>query len=184
MRLRPLSVLLACALLALTAAACKGGGGTTTGGGTPSGTAGAVLTLQEYFQNVQALQSQAAQRFDASQGLLRPNPSADEGVKIAHDAIAVEAAFLKEQRDGLQQLSPPPEVTDAHQEAIDALNAWLEFFQTASDAAATATDLVEWVKVRDSKEALDVGKRLSDSCLALQQAAADLGITIELGCIT
>jgi hypothetical protein len=190
MRLRPLFVLLACMLLFCSAAAvsCGGGSGTSTGGGTPSNTAGPVLTLQEYFQKVQALNSQASQRFDAAQG---PGLTSSDyqylsddqkGLKFLRDAIPIEAAFVKEQRDGLQQLSAPPEVKAEHQEAIDALNAWLEYAQKASAAQATATNPTDVAAVFDSQEARGVSKRLNDSCLALQRAANDHGITIELGC--
>jgi hypothetical protein len=191
MTLRPPSVCLACALLFCCAAAVScggGGGGTTAGGRTPSGTAGPALTLQEYFQKVQALNSQASDRFDAAQG---PGPNSSDyqylsddqkAMKFLRDAIPVEAGFVKNQRDGLQQLSPPAAVKAEHQEAIAALNAWLDYAQKAIDAQTTATDPAAVAAVFDSQEARDVSKRLNDSCLALQKAALDHGITIELGC--
>jgi hypothetical protein len=184
MRLRPPSVLLACALLFCSAAAvsCGGGSGTSTGGGTPSSTAGPVLTLQEYFQKVQALNAQSLQRLDALSALLIPSPSPDQALQSAREAIAQDGAILKDLRDGLQQLSPPPEVRAAHNGVIDALSAFVEYSQKASAAAAVATNLVDVAKFLDSKEAGDVNKRLTDSCLALQKAAAGHGITIDLGC--
>jgi hypothetical protein len=185
MRLRPLSVLLACALLFCSAAAFAcggGGGGTTAAGHTPSGTAGPVLTLLEYFQKVQALNAQSVQRLDALSTLLVPSPSADQALQLARDAIAQEGAILKDLRDALQQLSPPPEVRAAHNEVINALSAFLGYSQKANDAAATATNLVDVAKFLGSKETRALDARLTDSCLALQKAAADHGITIDLGC--
>ncbi len=185
MRLRPPSVLLACTLLFCSAAAVAcggGGGGTTAGGHTPSGTAGPVLTLQEYFQKVKALDDQSSGRLDALSTLLVPSPSPDQALQLARNAIAQERAILTDLRDGLQQLSPPPEVSAAHNEVIGALSAFLAYSQKASAAAATATNLVDVAKFLDSKEARALNKRLADSCLGLAKAATDHGITIDLGC--
>lgn len=184
MRLRPFFILLACVLLFYSAAAvsCGGGGGSPSASAPNGATAGPPLSLQEYFQKVQALNAQSLQRLDALGTHLSTSPGPDQALQVARDSIAAEETIYKDLRDGLQQLSPPPEVNAAHKEAIDALSAFIEYAQKASDQAATATNLVDVAKFIDSKEARNVNKRLNDGCLALVRAAAGHGITIDLGC--
>jgi len=175
MKLRPFALLLACALLALgaVAAGCKNGDGSTS-------TAG---TLREYFQRVQELDKQASSRLDViSQILNTPTDSEEQKLAAIKDYITQQIAIDKDLRGGLQQLSPPDEVKDAHQEAIGGLTAFIDFAQNVVDQAAAATAAVDLIAILDNPEARSISTRLQESCVGLQKAAADHGIQITLDC--
>lgn len=185
MKIRPVPICV-CALLALVAvaAACKSGsGGTSTTVSTPSGTAGPPLTLQEYFQQVQALDSRATQRFNAiGEALNTPASSDEQKLAVVRDYVTELAAIDKDLRDGLKRITPPPEAKAAHQAAIEALTGVSTLAQTMSDTAATATNAADIIGLLSGPEATTATDRLTQACQALNQIAAAHSLAIKLTC--
>ncbi len=180
MKRRPVFVCV-CALLAVVAAAaaCKsGGGGTSTAGSPASGTASAPLTLQEYFQQVQTLDSRASQRFNVIGQPLNTTATSDaQKLSVVRDLVAGLAAIDKDFRDGLQRITPPPEAKAAHQAAIEALTEHINLAETASDPSNNdplAFLTGPQVRVADAS--------LSKACEDLRRLAAAHGIGVTLSC--
>ncbi len=179
MKRRPVFVCV-CALLALVAvaAACKsGGGGTSTAGSTALGTAGPPLTLQEYFQHVQALDSRASQRLAVIGQALTPASSDEQKLSVVRDLATGLAAIDKDLRDGLQRITPPPEAKAAHQAAIEALTQHINLAETASDPSTN-----DPLAILTSPEAGVADASLSKACQDLRHLAAARGIAVTLSC--
>ncbi len=184
MKLRPVFVCV-CALLALVAVAtaCSGGDGGTSTAVSQAGTAGQPLTLQEYFQRVQALDSRASQRINVIGEGLSTQPSADEQkLSAIRDYLTGLTAIDKDLRDGLQRITPPPEAKAAHQAAIEALTGVVTQAQAMSDTAATVTNPADIIAVLVGPQAKTATDRLTQACQALNQVAAAHSLAIKLSC--
>ena len=179
---------LVCALLLSgAAAACGGEGGgnatsTPPSGGTPQGTAGSSLTVQEYFQRVAELNDRVSAELDTLNNQIATALPTDQALEALRASIEQYASIYQELRDGLQQLSPPVEVQAAHQEAFDALTAFIDYSHEMSAKAQDARDVVDIAAIIDSAQTRTVNGRLTDACEALRQAAATASVTIELAC--
>jgi hypothetical protein len=182
MKLRPLFILFACTLLVLgaVAAGCKSSGGSTSTAGTPSGTASA--SLQEYFQKVQALDSRASERLAVLSATLNTPVPDEQKLSLVRNYITELTAIDTELRDGIQQLTPPPEAQAAHQGAIDALTKIIEVAQSAGNTAATAVNFTDAAGILSSPEARAANDALAQSCQALNKVASAHGIAITLDC--
>jgi len=160
-------------LLALGALAAACGGG------------GEGLSLQEYFQQFDAIQKDAEARFEA---LATPDPQATR-----EEIAAVFLAFIKEAvaingdtRDALADLDPPAEVKDAHNEFVGALGEAVEVTQGLSARIPDALSLAEaealFSELFAEPEAAAAFQRFSDACLALQDVADQNNIAVDLAC--
>ena len=168
-------------LLSGAAAACGGGGGGNATG-TPQGTPGSSLTAQEYFQRVAELNDRVSAELDTLNNQIATALPTDQALEALRASIEQYASIYQELRDGLQQLSPPVEVQAAHQEAIDALTAFIDYSHEMSAKAQDAQDVVDIAAIIDSAQTRTVNGRLTDACEVLRQAAATAGIAIELAC--
>jgi len=174
-------------LCGAAAVACGGGGGgnatsTPPSGGTPQGTPGTALTAQEYFQRVAELNDRVSAELDTLNNQIATALPTDQALEALRASIEQYASIYQELRDGLQQLSPPVEVQAAHQEAIDALTAFIDYSHEMSAKAQDAQDVVDIAAIIDSAQTRTVNGRLTDACEALRQAAATASVTIELAC--
>ena len=158
------SLFIAALVLALgtIAAACGGGG---------------ALSLQEYFQKLDAVQNDAAAR---SEALGQPA----QELQALRDFSDEATALFSEVKGSLDDLEPPGEAQDAHKEMVAAFTEQLGLFRDLADKLADAKSLSEvQEELANLVTELDsVGERMEETCLALQQIADDEGIDVDLEC--
>lgn len=179
-RPRLTGALIAAFALLLCGAAATGCGGSATkninADGTPGGTA------QEYFERLAELNDQAAQGLETVNNDLATALPTDRGLAALRASITQYAAVYQAFRDGMQQISPPQELQVAHQEAIAALTAFIDYSEEAAAQAEAAQDIIDIIDIIENEETQTINDRLTAACTALQQAAASEGIDLELAC--
>jgi hypothetical protein len=149
--------------------------GSTLGPVTPIGTASTAL--QQYFQQVAALDETATRRLENISGLLQ-TPVPDElRLDVVRQYLTEDVAIDKDLRDGLQQLSPPAEARDAHKATIDALTGVIDIAQSAIDS--TSNDPIGVVTGPQAKAA---SSKLADACTSLNRLAQTYAVSATLDC--
>lgn len=165
------AVLLACAAFAV---ACSDGGG-------------GALTLEEYFQKLDAIQEGNDATF-ATQEASAPEPSPDaSGEDLAalfRDSVTVSASTLRDAGTAADDLEPPDEVADAHADIVAAINGAADALDSAADAIPdTLTreelDSGEFFNNEDLNAAFDA---ITTACNALEAIATANNITVDLAC--
>lgn len=138
--------------------------------------------MEQYFQRLDEVDNQAAERFDKLEGRLQPGLAPDEALDLVQELIPQQIAILRDLLEGMEELEPPAEVADAHQEAVDALRAFIDLSEDIRDQAAEAESFAEVTELLGSEESVAADQRLVETCQALEQVASDNGITIDLDC--
>jgi hypothetical protein len=169
MKLRLFAPLLVAALLAFGAvlAACGDNGG--------------ELTLEDYFQQFNAITDDVTAQFEAVE---------DEFPGLYQERAATRDAFDKMDvifEEGLGQLdglNPPDEVKQSHKGFRDGVAAQQRVFQEAADEIADIESVSELGQVLQARGAdLEAtSTQINASCLALQKTADDNDIDVDLEC--
>ena len=159
--------LIAAALLALVAA-CGGGGGEE-------------LTLVEYFQQVETLDDELDERFEALE-LREEFASQEEQVLAFQDFFAAVIPILAEFVDAIDDLDPPAEVEDAHEEVVDSGREFVADAEELTNELADVGSSSELEEVFDDPEYEAASDRFLQACFALQDIADANGIDVVLTC--
>ena len=153
--------------------------GGACGGGSSGGPA---LTLEQYFVRLQEADNQASARIDRlGQQLEAPGP---EGLALQtlKDVMPGQVATLKDLVGAMERLQPPVEVEDAHKAAVAALKLTVEATQKEAVAIEGATSLSEVRDVLNGPDTVAATQKTSETCLALEQAGTERGISVDLDC--
>ena len=155
-------------------AACDGGGG---------------LSLEEYFQKVDAIGDETDQQGDEADRLLDDfDPSAPAEEQIAAFQAYAEAlvALVRDFHDRLAEIDPPEEVADSHDEWVGQVGEYLELVEEVGDRVADveSTEDVERLgnELFGSPEATDLFSRVDQTCQELQGIADDNGVEVDMEC--
>ena len=167
MRMRGSLAVAAVALLVLLAGACDDGGGQS-----------GPLTLEDYFQELEGPATVLDGDSNALDGELAAAGTVEEARAVFTQYPGVLQAFL----DDLDEIDPPAEAADAHNETLETGAAFLTEFQNAIDSASDATTFEELLAATESEAFVTASDAFTATCLALTEIAADNGITVDLGC--
>ena len=159
------------ALLALStgALACADGDG-----GGPSG----PLTLAEYFDELEGV----ARDLDERTASLVETLETSDDVGELREAASQYPDILSDFIEDLEALEPPGEAAAAHQDTIDAGEAFLDLLTGAVDDAEQVETEAEFLEVFGSDELLSASTSFSETCVALQTIADGNAIDVDLGC--
>ena len=170
MKLRLLPLALIALLLLAFAAGC---------GGEDS------LTLEEYFQQLEALTAAAEERGaefeDAINAELDAAISEEERLAVFEDALRNAQPIFTTFVDGLNDLNPPAAVEELHNEFVDEsaeLAASLEEVLNEFGDQDFAADL----NLFEESSLSQAGDRFDKACAALQDFAAENEIDVDLDC--
>ncbi len=171
---RCLAVVLTLSGCSLSALACGGGG---TGG-----SEGPPLTLEQYFQQLDAIDNTSQARFERIGQQLSEQQPPEQALSTIKDVYPEEVATLQDLLGGMERLRPPAEVKSEHDAAVDALRSLVEVTEKNAKSIASATLFSQVTDLLSSQESTDASKKTSDTCLALEKAGTDRGITVDLDC--
>ena len=161
--LLPIGVLLL--VLGTLAAACGGDG----------------LTLEEYFQQLEALDQDAEAGIEALE-LPEEFASEEEQVAAFQDFFAASVPIIAEFVDAIDDLEPPAEIEDAHEEAVDSGRDFVTEAEELTNELADVGSSSELVEVFDAPEYEAASDRFDQACFALQDIADANGIDVDLTC--
>lgn len=167
MKLR-LPLLLGAMLLVLgaIAAACDGDG---------------RLTLEEYFQQVEAVDAQFAERFEDIDVNLEFAPSFD--ASLAVDAFSARAGIWRAFAKALDGIVPPAQVKERHDEWMEAAANYTGAIDGLAEQLAGAKSFAEFTEVLEHTDANDAEDRGDDACLAVKAVGDDNDIEVDLQCL-
>ena len=172
-RLLALLALLVCAL-GSAAAAC--------GGGDPEQAA-----LEQYFQSAKDLDVAYEEQYDLFRQQLDAELAAvaveEEALEPLRYNFGANLAIFTDFVDGLDDLSEPDSVRDAHNASIDALRAYLDRLQEAKDQLADAGSVSEMEAIYADEDLDAANDQAVRTCIALQNIATKIGIEIDIGCL-
>ena len=165
-------------LLGAMAAACGGGGADDADDGEPAG--------EGYFRRVESLTADVDERSRALSDQWREDiaslGSEEERLALSRDFYGELFSLSREFQDGLEDIEPPEEVADVHDEfmqvADDFFGAWADIAGRLEDAESDA----ELNAIIGDAEFLAAGQRLVEACTTLEGVAADMGVDIDLAC--
>lgn len=161
-----LSIGVSALVLGTLAAACDGDDG---------------LTLEEYFQQVEALDDELDERFEALE-LREEVASQEEQVLLFQDFFAAVIPILAEFVDAIDDLDPPAEVEDAHEEVVDSGREFVADAEELTNELADVGSSSELEEVFDDPEYEAASDRFLQACFALQDIADANGIDVVLTC--
>ena len=146
---------------------------------------GEKLTLDEYFQELEAILDESVEKNDA----LAPDFAKEfeerdfEGLREVYDRS------LENNRDAFDErmddIDPPAEAEDAHNELVEAGSAFwdiLEDFVDQLEDVETITEFEAAVKAMDDAWADGPAERIAAACSAVEEIATDNDIDADLNC--
>jgi hypothetical protein len=164
-------------LLALAVAlGMLAGFGVAAGACTSDG--GSALTLEEYFQQLDELDNRSNDQFGELDSQLGEEPDIDAVKEVFPQYVDIVDEFFA----GLEDLEPPDEAKDAHDEAIEAGQAFREEFGALVENSGDAETVDEVFAGFESEAFTTADQRFTDACLALQEIADENSITVDLTC--
>lgn len=147
--------------------ACGGGGG--------------GQSLEEYFQELDAVEEDLGAQADAAQ---QEFPTAFQESVATRDYLVEISSILGQALDALRGTDPPEQAQSAHSEFIDAIatnrDLWEDVAGELGDAPSPAE--VAEVSERYGPQLQAASAQLQDACLALEGIAADNDIEVDLSC--
>ncbi len=163
----PLIILALLLALGTTAAACGGDD----------------LTLEEYFQRMETLDDAANERFEPLvEALDQEFESEADQVEATRAFFNADIPILRDFVDALDDLDPPTEVEDPHEEFVAAGRDQVDAFQDLTGRMTVVESISELEELLDDPELDAASDRFDKACFELQEIAADNGIAFDLGC--
>ena len=177
MKRRLFAPLIVAALLLAFGTAASGCGGDGDGG----------LTLEEYFQRLEAAENDRAAQSEAlqeesEQEFSEGFASEKEEIEATRDLFDAVTPVFGDFVDALADVDPPAEAQDAHEEAVDAGARLLAVFQDVADRLAEVESASEAEEVLDDSELETADDRFDQACFTLQEIADANDIVVDLGC--
>ena len=144
------------------------------------------LTLEEYFQQLEALTATAEERGaefqDAFDAQVDAVASEEEWLAVLEDAFTKSQLIFTTFADGLTELNPPAVVEELHNEFVDVsaeLLASLEEVLNELDLDSVANLFDGLLEESGANQA---GERFDKTCAALQDIADENEIDVDLDC--
>lgn len=165
---------------------------TPSGGETPTDDAAGdhmgELTLEEYFQQVDVVFGQTGERFDVvgefDEGVT-PDSTDEEVLDAFREWFPELATVLGEGIDGMENIEPPAQAEEAHEEWLAAaalVEALTQDLLDEFEEVETADDLEDFVARFDEPEFVEASEGGPEACLGLQGIADANGIDVDLEC--
>lgn len=158
-------------------AACNDDGGKTT------------LSLDEYFQQLDAIQEQADATFateEASTGEPAADASGEELAAFLRDNLSSTVDVVRAAAADVDDLEPPDEAADANSDFVEAINSTGDALDAVVDSIPDTLTLAELENADttffNSDELNAADEQFATACNALEQVASDNGITVDLAC--
>jgi hypothetical protein len=143
---------------------------------------GEPMTLQAYFEEVQQADSIASGRFQRIRSQLDGATNEAEGLSQLKQVFPQQVATLEDLVEALEALRPPAEVESVHEAALAALKDSAEITRSNSDKIERMTSLDDATEILSSTETLKADEATANTCLALERAGTERGITVDLDC--
>lgn len=143
-----------------------------------------ALTLEEYFQRFAAIDAEVDQQIEALYVDFPGDDETDESVPFFKQLYAGFPRVLSGGLDDLDELNPPSEVEDAHDEFLRAGRLLQAEFESAAADAERLETFAEVIALNDSTDP-KVQPFIDDfdaACLALVGVASDNGILTDVTC--
>ncbi len=168
--------ILAAALLALgvIAAACGGGD---------------ELTLEEYFEQAQVISDNSDEEFEA---LYADFPDEDdeeffsneENLPFLKNLFAGFPVIVRDTLDQVEELNPPAEAEEAHDEFLATGREWLELLEDGADRVEAVESISEAGQIEEELEPAlgEAQQRFDDACLDLVRVGQANGIHVDREC--
>ena len=138
-----------------------------------------ALTLEEYFQQLEALTATAEDRFveigEATGAELDAVTSEEERLAAIENALTNTQPIFTTVADGLNDLNPPAVVEELHNEFVDVYDEVAVYFEETLNRFGDLDPIAD-------RESLFVGERLDETCAALQDFADENEIDVDLDC--
>jgi hypothetical protein len=170
-RVKVLLIAAGAALAALSVWACGGGDG---------------QSLEGYLEDYAALNEDYSERFadleaefEDSDVLTDPDVTVEDIVDLIREVFEEGQTLVEDAIEDLEDLDPPDEAVDAHEEELDTARELLEIFEDTLD---------ELDDIDSPEELEDLGSRLQDldisggGCEDLAELAEDNDINVEINC--
>ncbi len=192
-RRTPLAILAALLLaFGIIAIACGGGSnGVGDTNGTPTSTGngnsgGDALTLEQYFLRIEESSDAENARGDALDARLDEElvnvVSEQQAFDLIAEILAEQIASFETFVNELDDLSPPDELASTHDEAIAALRVFLAAFDDVQSGLDDLDSLVNYESLFATEAFIAAASDADQSCFALQDAADENGIDVDLDC--
>jgi hypothetical protein len=153
------------------AAACGGGGN-------------GELTLEEYFERLDAIMEDADSRMEALEGPEEMDLASEEEQLEAIREFYFDAnlAIIEGSLDEIEGLDPPPEVEEAHDALLAAGADTVAAFEEVGSQVAEAESLADLVELFDDGRLEAAGEGFEQACLELRGIADENEIDVDLNC--
>ena len=141
------------------------------------------LTLEEYFQQVETLDEELDERVEALE-FTEEFASEEEDTLAFQGYFAAGVPILAEFVDALDDLDPPAEIEDAHEEVVDSGRDFVtEYEELVNELLADAgPSSALSLRAFDNPEYEAASDRFLHACFALQDIADANGIEVDLTC--
>ncbi len=147
------------------------------------------LTLEEYFEQAQVITDDSDEEFEA---LYADFPDEDdeeffsneENLPLLKEIFAGFPVLLREALDQVEELNPPSEAEDAHDEFLATGREWLELLEGGADRVEAVESISEAGQIEEELEPAlgEASQRFIDACLVLEGIAAENGIVSDRPC--
>ncbi len=175
MNIRHLSLLVLLLFVVGSAAAACGGGD------------GEQAALEQYFQSAKDLDVAYEEQYDVLRQQFDAELAAaaveEETLESLRNNFGANLAIFTDFVNGLDDLSEPDSVRDAHGAAIDALRIYLERLQETKEQLADAGSVSEIEAIYADEDLDAANDQAVRTCIALQNIATKIGIEIDIGCL-
>ncbi len=167
----PLFIAAALVALGITAAACGGDD---------------KLTLEEYFERFEAIDADVDAKFET---LYEDFPDEDdeeffsneENLPLLKEIFAGFPILLREALDQVEELNPPSEAEDAHDELLATGREWLELLEDAADRVE-AVDSISEIEEELEPAVGEAQERFDAACLDVVAVGEANGIVVDVSC--
>ncbi len=168
--------ILAAVLLALgtIAAACGGGD---------------ELTLEEYFQRLKAIDADVDAKFEALFEVFADEGEEDlfsdeENLPLLKALFVGFPVIVRDAVDQVEELNPPSETEDAHEEFLATGREWLEVLEDGADRVEAVESILEIEQIEEELEpaAQEAQERFDAACLDLVGVGEANGIVVDVSC--
>ena len=167
----PLFIAAALVALGITAAACGGDD---------------KLTLEEYFERFEAIDADVDAKFET---LYEDFPDEDdeeffsneENLPLLKEIFAGFPVLLREALDQVEELNPPSEAEDAHDEFLATGREWLELLEDAVNRVE-AVDSISEIEEELEPAVGEAQERFDAACLDVVGVGEANGIVVDVSC--
>jgi hypothetical protein len=140
--------------------------------------AGDQLTLEEYFNRLQA----AYQKADEDEAELEDRYGGIQSIDVLRDTAPQFQAIADRFIADVEKLEPPEVARAAHEEALNADRALRDEVASFVDAVQDVESVDEFDALADSDAFTAADEHYTEACAALQEMADENDIDVDLGC--